>query len=253
MEANPKNSNLNGGSRYLSVAIGLTLIVIPVFLLAGFGTRLGWWHFKTGFLILKYGFYAAVASLLIGAVGLYQSRRTHLSKVLVKAVPMMVVLLVSISIPLKYVWKASHVPRIHDITTDFENPPLFKAVLPLRSGSPNSTVYAGESLALLQKKGYPDLKPLFLPLPSDQAFQKVLEKVEKSHWKIVESNSNEMRIEATATTFWFGFKDDIVIRVAPAEGGSRVDLRSLSRVGLSDVGANAERIRCFIDQFTRQS
>jgi uncharacterized protein (DUF1499 family) len=253
MEESRKNSILNGGSRYLSVAIGLTLIVIPVFVLAGVGTRLGWWHFKTGFLILKYGFYAAVASLFIGVVGLYQGRRTHLSKALVKAVPMMVVLLVSITIPLKYVWKASHVPRIHDITTDFENPPLFKAVLPLRSGSPNSTVYGGESLALLQKKGYPDLKPLFLPLPADQAFQKVLEKAEKSHWEIVESNSNERRIEATATTFWFGFKDDIVIRVAPADGGSRVDLRSLSRVGLSDVGANAERIQCFIDQFNRQS
>ena len=65
-------------------------------------------------------------------------------------------------------------------------------------------------------------------------------------WDLVASDPASGRIEATDTTFWFGFKDDIVIRVAAAPGGSRVDIRSLSRVGVSDVGTNAARIRKYL-------
>jgi len=64
--------------------------------------------------------------------------------------------------------------------------------------------------------------------------------------ELVASDPVAGRIEATDTTFWFGFKDDIVVRVAPAPGGSRVDVRSTSRVGLSDVGTNAARIRKYL-------
>jgi uncharacterized protein (DUF1499 family) len=70
-------------------------------------------------------------------------------------------------------------------------------------------------------------------------------------WKIVDENQAEGRIEATATTRWFGFKDDIVIRIAPSAGnGSRVDIRSVSRVGRSDLGTNARRIRAFLEKFS---
>jgi uncharacterized protein (DUF1499 family) len=73
-------------------------------------------------------------------------------------------------------------------------------------------------------------------------------------WKIVDENREEGRIEATATTRWFGFKDDVVIRIAPSDGnGSRVDIRSVSRVGLSDVGTNARRIRTFLKKFAEAS
>jgi uncharacterized protein (DUF1499 family) len=70
-------------------------------------------------------------------------------------------------------------------------------------------------------------------------------------WQIVDANASEGRIEATDTTFWFGFKDDIVIRVAATSGGSRIDVRSVSRVGRSDVGTNAKRIRCYLKRLTR--
>ncbi len=73
-------------------------------------------------------------------------------------------------------------------------------------------------------------------------------------WKIVDENQAEGRIEATATTRWFGFKDDVVIRIAPSGGnGSRVDVRSVSRVGRSDVGTNARRIRAFLKKFAEAS
>ncbi|MBI3594545.1 MAG: DUF1499 domain-containing protein [Nitrospirae bacterium] len=253
MELNQTRERGQGGFSYLAVAAGLTVLVITAYLSSGFGSRMGWWHFKTGFLILKYGFYGAVVSFVLAMIGIYKTPKMAFSKDLIKSGPILMILLVLIVIPLKWVWKASHVPRIHDITTDLENPPPFKAILPLRAGAPNSASYGGESLASLQTQGYPDIKPLFLSLPPDQAFEKVLEQAEKTRWKIVAYNAEEKRIEATDTTFWFGFKDDIVIRVTPSNGGSRVDFRSLSRVGLSDVGTNAERIRCFISQLSRTS
>ena len=73
-----------------------------------------------------------------------------------------------------------------------------------------------------------------------------LEAARASGWEIVAAVPQERRIEAVATTFWFGFKDDIVVRIRPAPGGSRIDVRSVSRVGRSDLGTNAKRIRAFL-------
>ena len=68
-------------------------------------------------------------------------------------------------------------------------------------------------------------------------------------WEIVGSNAEEGRIEATDTTLWFGFKDDVVVRIQPRGDESLVDVRSLSRVGKSDVGTNAQRIRAYLRKF----
>jgi uncharacterized protein (DUF1499 family) len=65
-------------------------------------------------------------------------------------------------------------------------------------------------------------------------------------WEVVAADAAAGRIEATATTPWFGFRDDIVVRIVPADGGSRVDVRSVSRVGKGDLGVNARRIREFL-------
>jgi uncharacterized protein (DUF1499 family) len=88
---------------------------------------------------------------------------------------------------------------------------------------------------------------LALKLPPNQAFDRALERAREMGWEIVDANPAHGRIEATATTFWFGFKDDVVVRVSADEAGSLIDVRSLSRVGRSDVGANARRIRCYLD------
>lgn len=87
-----------------------------------------------------------------------------------------------------------------------------------------------------------------LSIPSDKAFEQALAAARKMSWVIVDANAAEGRIEATDTTFWFGFKDDIAIRVIPADKGSRVDIRSVSRVGKSDVGMNAKRIRKYMKE-----
>jgi uncharacterized protein (DUF1499 family) len=85
------------------------------------------------------------------------------------------------------------------------------------------------------------------------AFDRALGAARAMGWRIVDANPGQGRIEATDTTFWFGFQDDVVIRVAPTETGSRVDVRSLSRAGRSDVGTNAKRVRAFLARLPRSS
>jgi uncharacterized protein (DUF1499 family) len=76
--------------------------------------------------------------------------------------------------------------------------------------------------------------------------QRALDAARSLGWEVVASDAATGRIEATATSRWFGFKDDVVVRIRPEGAGSRVDVRSMSRVGVGDLGANAERVREFL-------
>lgn len=144
---------------------------------------------------------------------------------------------------------AMSLPMIHDITTDPENPPPFAAVLALREPGTNDPTYGGVELARQQKAAYPDIAPLVLPVPPEAAFDRALETAQALGWQIVVSDRVAGRIEAVDTTLWFGFKDDVVIRISHSPEGAVVDLRSASRIGLSDLGANAMRIRRFFAVF----
>ena len=147
--------------------------------------------------------------------------------------------------PLVLYSHAKGLPPIHDISTDTVDPPTFVAVLPLRQGARN-TVDVGPDTLAQQKRGYPDIAPLRLNLPPAEAFARAERAARAMGWQIVAVAPEALRIEATDTTLFFGFKDDIVIRVRPSENGSVVDMRSLSRVGTSDVGVNAKRIRAYL-------
>lgn len=147
---------------------------------------------------------------------------------------------------------ARAVPAIHDISTDTTNPPAFKAVLAQRADSPNSPVYAGAKVAAQQHKAYPDIKPLQFKASPDTVFTAALKTARDMGWKIQANDAASGHIEATDTTSWFGFKDDIVIRIRPQANGTRLDIRSESRLGKSDVGKNAARIRAFRNQLDRR-
>jgi uncharacterized protein (DUF1499 family) len=121
------------------------------------------------------------------------------------------------------------------------------AVLPLRRGAPNSADYAGAALAAQQRAGYPDLGPARLAAPPDQVFARAVEIARGLGWQIVAAVPAEGRLEATDRTRWFGFRDDVVVRVTAEGTGTRVDVRSVSRVGRSDLGTNARRIRRFLE------
>ena len=126
--------------------------------------------------------------------------------------------------------------------------------MPLRAGAANPVEYPGEDVAKQQRQAYPDLRTLELSIPAAEMFSRALDVSREMRWDIVAAKPDEMRIEATATTLWFGFKDDVVIRIEPTASGSRLDIRSKSRLGRSDVGANAARIRVFVNALlTRRS
>lgn len=139
------------------------------------------------------------------------------------------------------------VPRIHDITTDLANPPQFDTVVALRDGAPNALDRASPpDLAEQQKAAYPDLATLVIAEQPGKVFEAALDAAKEMGWAVDASAPEKGLIEATATTKLIGFKDDIAIRIVEKDGGAAVDVRSVSRVGMSDLGANAARIKCFL-------
>ena len=231
------------------IAAACSIAAILILASSGFGTRFGLWQFGTGFAILKWSACLGLAASLIAlAAGVRALKAKHLLGV---ALSLLAFLIGASAFGVPYSWKlkAQEYPRIHDISTDLDNPPKFVAVAPLRQGL---VEYGGAAVAAQQLKAYPDLKTLVLSVPMQQAFQSALDVAHEMGWQIVAQVPAEGRIEATDTTFWFGFKDDIVIRVYPAGERSLVDIRSVSRVGVSDVGTNAKRIRTFLAKMSHQ-
>jgi uncharacterized protein (DUF1499 family) len=241
------NSKVSG-TRPATLAIFAFVLAVAgalVVALSGLGNRWGFWGFRTGLSALRYGTYIAIAALAFSLVTVFviaigHRRGTNL------AILSLVIGLVTAGLPLSTYRTARKLPPIHDVTTDTDNPPQFVAVLPLRVKALNPVKYGGPAVAAKQKSAYPDIVPIQLSLPPEQVFDRALAAAREMGWDIVASDSVQGRIEATATTFWFGFKDDVVIRIAPDNNGSRVDIRSLSRVGGGDVGTNAKRIRAFM-------
>lgn len=228
------------------LAVVLSLVAAALLLLAGPGTRMEWWDFRTGFQLMRWAAYTGLAAAALAAAlaAVPQTRRAGLPALLFALVLGLVVAYV----PWHGLRQARSVPPIHDITTDTAQPPQFVAVLPLRADAPNSAEYEGAEIAEQQLAAYPDISTHRMSVPQDVAFARALDAAQGMGWEIVAADPAEGRIEATDTTFWFGFKDDVVIRVAADGGDSIVDVRSVSRVGGSDVGANAKRIRNYLRQ-----
>ncbi|MGH8072680.1 MAG: DUF1499 domain-containing protein [Lysobacter sp.] len=229
-------------SRY---ALLLSILAVLLLLVAGPGTRLEWWDFRTGFGLMRWAAYAGLVAAAVALVMLLvpRIRRSGIAAMLAALVIGVGVALV----PLNGMRQAKKVPPIHDISTDTRRPPGFVAILPLRADAPNPAAYGGADVARAQAEAYPDLQTRRMELAPARAFERALATARNMDWEIVVADPASGRIEATATTLWFGFKDDVVIRVEPDDAGSRVDVRSVSRVGKSDVGTNARRIRAYLE------
>ncbi|MGQ0560786.1 MAG: DUF1499 domain-containing protein [Gemmatimonadota bacterium] len=234
--------------RYLPLL--LAVVAAALLLLSGVGVRAGWWSFRTGFIILKWAAYVGLATTLVAVIVLLVPRLRANS-----VAPALIALLVGaavVYVPWSWQRRARAVPAIHDITTDTERPPEFVAILPLRADAPNPAEYEGSEVAAEQQEAYPDIKPLMLNVPPDFAFGLAHEAAQDMGWEIVAADSAARRIEATATTTWFGFKDDVVVRIEPEDAGSRIDVRSVSRVGKGDAGTNAARIRKYLQRVEQE-
>lgn len=225
-------------------------LAAPVLMVGGaLGARFGAWGFRTGFQFLFTGAFVAAAVLLIGVVVLVFFWRTGRGAA---ALPIGVGLAGSVLVLATLGWQyrlATTVPSIHDVSTDRADPPVFAAAVGLRGADANPLDYSA-AVAERQAAGYPDLSTLRTALRPSESFDRAVDVAEALGWRIVHTDTGAGRLEATDTTFWFGFTDDVVVRVRRAEeGGSLVDLRSASRVGESDLGANAARIERFIARF----
>jgi hypothetical protein len=192
---------------------------------------------------------------LIGLVYLVIAMRSDLVRNRNLVIVSMILGLLPVGIMGPQMAAAVDVPPIHDITTDTANPPEFVAIVPLRKNAPNGYEYGAteawpaEKLGATTMEAYPGLKPIESDLSVADAVDRAEATPLARGLEVVAVDRDAGVVEATATTFWFGFKDDMVVRVVGDGEGSRIDLRSMSRVGQSDVGANADRITDFFNQF----
>ena len=223
----------------------VSLIAFLLVLLPGPLYKFGIVELGVAFTGFKYGVYAGGAALVLLIVQVLFMRKTL---TLSSGVIALVFSVVAIAMPLNMMNKAEGVPAIHDISTDLVNPPKFVAIAPLRANASNPVEYAGEEIAVQQRKAYPELATLSFAQSKADSMTASEQAVKNLGFAVVSANTATGIVEATDTTTWFGFKDDVVIRIKD-EGSQRfVDIRSKSRVGRSDLGKNAERIHSIINE-----
>ena len=237
-----------GIARNLSLAIALLAFVLLC--ISGPGTKAGWFPWQVGLGMLSFAFWMGAAAAVVALVLILLLAFPRLRVRPWIPIAALCLGLAAAAPPAILLAQAKGVPPIHDVTTDMADPPAFVALMEVRKKSPNGFAYGGESIAAQQRQGYPELKPLVVKTGPRDTMQRAIDAARSLGWEVVASDAAAGRIEATDTTRWFGFKDDIVVRIRPEGEGSRVDVRSVSRVGLSDIGANAKRIRSYLDKLS---
>jgi len=243
------------------VALAFSLSLPLFFIIAALGTRWDWWSVKVGVRILpaEIGVKLIALTLCVGIISLILTLLARRKKrgLFVSALAIIFPLGALIGLGGTKA-KVDRLPFIHDITTDTQNVPRFsQTIMDLRTQTlgVNSVEYIGkkderdkELYSVLQTRAYPQIRPLVLSASPEQVFGQALATATQSGWTVHTQDLQAGLIEATDTSFWYGFKDDIIIRIQASEGGGSVlDMRSTSRIGKSDIGANAKRIREFMN------
>lgn len=230
-------------------------------LLASFGSGWGFWDYTVGLTWLRYAFFLALFTLALG-IGVFVWRRR---KGMRTKMPRLLVGMLSAAIFAGYIGYqvsvAKSLPAIHDISTDLADPPQFVA-LQLRADNWDAIPGADDGdmqglsprqrWALLHQEAYPDIRSVRVNMPVADVIAAADRLAQDRDWDVVAADQARGRLEATDTVSAFRFKDDVVLRVRPAAGGegSIIDMRSVSRVGQSDIGVNAERVRSFLSDLS---
>ena len=238
------------GRTLAMVALALGVIGFLMVVLAGPGYRLGWWDLGTAFgKLMKYGAFVGIAVIVLAIAAMLVARRGPGRGAVAVAAVALLLGVAAWYFPWSFKRHSRAVPPIPDIPTDFANPPelTFSRLMRDTSGGKlNAWQYEGDSIATQQRRAYPDIQPVMLSMNPDEAYRAAMRTARDMGWEITVNDPAGHRLEAVDETKWFGFKDDVSVRVTPASGIARVDVRSVSRVGRSDVGKNAERIRAYI-------
>jgi len=242
---------------YLTLTLIIAFLPAVVILLGAVGTKLGWWSWKTGFVAVMVkgpmglGWAPALAVLAIVAalVGLIISIWAGLWR---RALTALVVGILTMGAFIYIGGQAKKAPPIHDVATDWSQPMMFSdAVMKDRGPEANPVTpdpvatagpLAGQKIADVNARTCPGAKPVMLAKAPADAYAAAKAALAKDGLKVVTDDPAAGRLEAVATSFWYGFKDDVLVRVKPEGAGSRIDMRSVSRVGVSDLGQNCKRI-----------
>ncbi|WP_213271237.1 DUF1499 domain-containing protein [Hyphomonas sp.] len=264
-------------------ALALSIFSVAWFAIAAIGSKLGlWgWQFGLGVMTIQWGpmllLAASVVALLALIISLIRAPRKKAAMLAFAAVLISGLALGRVA---AFGGTAERLPPLHDIQTDWANPiqpsdalltereateadnPIEDAPVITEGANARWPGLGGRLVSEVQEEAefdtathkspketpYPMLAPLIAPGSVEEGYAAALAAVEGKGWSIVLADPEEGRIDATETSFWYGFKDDILIRVLPDEAGVRIDVRSVSRVGLSDLGVNAKRVRDLLDE-----
>jgi uncharacterized protein (DUF1499 family) len=242
-----------GGKLVFAAGLGSMLVA----LLGALGSGWGLWHFSVGFQALMVSFGLAAFAVLCGLLIGWLQKRKGISGPKTFRWLGMLLGLVMVGWLLSFVYTGRSVPAIHDVSTDLADPPQFQS-LALRAD--NFDKIPGEDedgmkgmspqqrWVLIHQKAYGDIRSVRINMPVGEVIAKAERLAKARDWDISAIDLEAGRLEATDTTRFFRFKDDVVIRVRATEDktGSIVDMRSVSRVGVSDLGVNAKRVRSFL-------
>jgi uncharacterized protein (DUF1499 family) len=222
-------------------------------LVAGIGYRLDLWGYRDGLGALPYVFWLAVGTGVLSALAILVGAISGRRGAVVVGVLALLTASITAYIPWNLRQAARSVPPIHDITTDFDNPPQFVRIIGTRKKTDHPASYDGPEVAAQQKKAYPDIAPVIVKAAPDKAFEASRQVLMAMGLEIIDAEPIQGRIEATDRSLLFGFEDDVVLRLVPgADGSTKVDMRSKSRVGRSDLGINAHRVREFASGLRRK-
>ncbi|OUR68216.1 hypothetical protein A9Q73_04305 [Bermanella sp. 47_1433_sub80_T6] len=220
------------------------LLLLAIYPLAIIAARLEIWHFRNSFLLFIVAALVSFAMLTMGLLKLSKGVKGDAQALLV----VIVVTLLPLSVMGSFVYKAQKYPFIHDISTDLVHAPQLKAAAKARVDSDHSVEYLASEVAQLQQNAYPQLLPLKVTQSPQAVFNAAKGLMLENGWQLMAENNQQspFTLEASHTSLLFGFTDDLVVRIQATEDGAVVDMRSMSRVGKSDMGANAQRIQRFL-------
>jgi hypothetical protein len=244
---------------YIVLAAGVGALIWG--LVSAVGTGWGYWEYTSGLKGVAGAFLLGLGAILIGAVQGWRLRKAINPPPRARRWMGMLVALLYVGWVGTFLMKALTVPAIHDVSTDLADPPAFQT-LTLRTDNLDNIPGADDKdmrgltplqrWAVVHQKDYGDIRSVRINEPVPMVVAKAERLANARGWDVAMSLPEEGRLEATETSAFFRFKDDVVLRVRPSDTGegSVVDMRSVSRVGISDLGMNAKRVRSFLADLT---
>jgi hypothetical protein len=231
-------------------------------LIAAVGAGQGAWHFRGAFTVLRYAFFAAIAGAVLGLAGLIAARRVRKARLMLPNLVAVVAALAFVLFLGAQIRTARSVPAIHDVATDLDDVPQFTRLkvrddnlenVPDMDRPELKALGAEARWKAIHREAYGDLKSVRVPMSVEDTIRRAAQLARDRGWSVAHEDQQAGVLEATDTTLFFRFRDDVVVRARAAPGsGSIVDMRSISRVGGSDVGVNARRVRDFLEDLQQQ-